>query len=91
MSQYAKQQPSDGEIITHCGHLEKEVGPHHFFGFGPELPEAQFTRPDGSKFSSRWMVLCQGCFNAHGANPSSCIRADSVWIGDEPAIKEILH
>jgi hypothetical protein len=83
---FAKQQPIDGEIVTHCGHLENK--PHHFFGFGPDLPLMTFTRPDGSKFPSRWMVLCKKCFNRHSDAPEKCIRADSMWVGDEPAIKE---
>jgi hypothetical protein len=83
-----EQQPKDGETVLHCGHKDKEFNPHHFFGFGSELPEVEFSRPDGTRGKSRWMCLCQACFNLYSENPEACIRADATWLGDEPAIEK---
>jgi len=85
---YAKQQPSDGEVVTTCGHSTSGRAPYHFFGFGPSLPVADFVRPDGTHFESRWMILCDPCFRRHSEDPGSVIRADFVWKGNEPEIRE---
>ena len=83
MAKFTKQQPRDGETVMHCGHIENS--PHHFFGLPEEIG---FTRPDKSIGKSRWIVLCQPCFNLHAEHLETCIRGDAQWIGNEPAIKE---
>jgi hypothetical protein len=79
---FAKEQPKDGDTILHCGHLERK--PHHAF----KMPSSQFTRLDGTRGESEWMLLCQDCFNAHADEPQVCIRADSIWKGDAPEFRE---
>jgi hypothetical protein len=88
MSKFSKNQPKDGETILHCGHLETK--PHHFFAFGDGniIVSVNFTRPDGSRGEATWMVLCNQCFAIHQTEPEKAMRADAIWIGDEPAIKE---
>jgi hypothetical protein len=82
MRKFAQMQPKDGETVLHCGHIE---GTHHFFLLSHEMV---FSRPDQTRGSSRWLVLCVACMARHGDNPGAAIRADSVWQGDRPAIME---
>jgi len=81
---FAKNQPKHGETVLHCNHVM--VAKHnHFF----MIPETVFTRPDGSTGKSKWIVLCESCFLTHANDPTKCIRGDSSWKGDEPAIKDV--
>lgn len=82
---WAKQQPNDGETITHCGHLDAQR--HHFF-MTPDGQPMKFSRPDGTVGESRWIVLCHDCFDRHADNPLACICGDSVWDGNDPFIRE---
>jgi hypothetical protein len=85
---FAKLQPRDGETVLHCGHLDSV--PHHFFAMsdGNNVAGINFTRPDGTAGTATWMVLCSSCFSSHANEPERCMRADAVWRGHEPAIKE---
>ena len=90
MSKFTKVQPKDGDTVLHCGHLENK--PHHFFATSDpsrsKIIGMPFTRPDGTCGVAKWMVLCQSCFPKFCDTPHQAMRADSQWIGDEPAIKE---
>jgi len=89
MSKFTKSQPSDGDTILHCGHLENK--PHHVYAMSDpskSIVGCQFTRPDGTKGVAKWMVLCSQCFDVYFAAPEKAMRADATWIGDEPAIEK---
>lgn len=87
---FTKLQPKQGDRVMHCGH--HEANNHHFFCLVTEQgAEIIFTRPDGSLCASRWIALCDACFRLHGEHPESVIRADGVWQGDEPSIKQVIN
>ena len=75
---FAKDQPKDGDIILHCGHMD--VKPFHFYKFEAPLP---FRAPDGSTGFSSWVVQCANC---HAKPDGPHVAAHDTWMGDEPAI-----
>jgi len=87
---FTKVQPSDGDTVLHCGHLENK--PHHFYAMSDPSQKIirgiMFTRPDGTTGLARWMVLCSRCFEVYFDSPEKAMRADATWIGDEPEIRE---
>lgn len=99
---FLAEQPEDGEIILHCGHLGPEHGEKwHWIKVeaGSGVP-AEFSRADGSVGRSRWVCLCSTCHRrqlvelphlvgvANIAALAAFIHNDGVWRGDEPAIRE---
>lgn len=79
---FTELQPKDGDLIAHCGHTA-DSPPHHFF----KVDGARLQRPDGSWFEPSWFVLCSSCFAEHRHHPHMALRGDSIWIGDEPEIR----
>jgi hypothetical protein len=100
---FLTEQPRDGEIILHCGHLEPEHGEKwHWIQVEGPAPgdKAVFERPDGSLGYSRWVCLCATCHRrqlvelpdldsiADVAALGAFIHGDGVWRGDAPEIRE---
>ncbi len=83
MTKFSKLQPNDGETILHCEHAL--TGHAHFYYIGVQ----SFMRPDRSNGEARFIALCDSCHATFRDNPMSCVNRDSVWTGDEPAIKEV--
>lgn len=88
MSQWAKYQPKDGDLILVCGH----GGSAHYHWFalnsdddGNPIP-AQFRRPDGSEGEATWACLCDECNTIHLENPATAITSERIWMGDDPFI-----
>lgn len=82
---FTEVQPKQGEKVVHCGHLRK--GRHHFFQVQGKL---EFIRPDGTKGTASWAVICDDCHKLHPGQPEKVICADGTWIGNTPIIEEIL-
>jgi hypothetical protein len=82
-TKWAKDQPKDGDVILHCGHL-RPGGNEHWFHVDPGMP---FTRPDKTTGVARWIIGCPACAAAADYDASKIkIRSDATWIGDEPFI-----
>lgn len=82
MKKYATNQPKDGDRVAHCGHLDAEDAPFHFFVF-----KATYTRPNGMLVKTKWLVCCNDCFKATGGEPTIVpVRGDFVWSGNAPII-----
>lgn len=85
MKNYANLQPKDGDRVAHCGHIDHDDAPHHFFMF-----HATLQRPNGVLVKVRWLVCCDSCFKeAGGDDLSVLVRGDFVWTGDAPIAEAI--
>jgi hypothetical protein len=83
---FTKDQPKDGDLILHCGHLSQRVPrPAHWFKYGTPL---QFERPNGTRGQAEWFASCESCFVKHGEKIATRARGDSVWTGDAPIIEK---
>jgi hypothetical protein len=79
---FTAQQPKDGEVICHCGHIDEPK--YHFY----KVISLGFRRPDGTTGKADWIVVCDSCFLLHPDSPEKVIRGDSIWKGDEPIIED---
>lgn len=79
---FAKQQPTHGATIMHCGHIDD--GKMHWFQY--ETPIG-FMRPDQSRGEAEWFAACEACFIKHGKKAVNFVRGDGVWTGDGPTIE----
>lgn len=69
--------PADGAIILTCGH-HGEGRSWHWWHFSGE--PIGFTRPDGTKGESNWIVACDSCYVKTGGDPGKLeIRGDGTW------------
>jgi hypothetical protein len=78
MKSFNKHQPKDGDIVMSCGHGNEL----HAYKY-PSM--VGFTRPDGSKGRSEWLVVCQKCHDMcekTGRIPNAA--HDVIWKGNEP-------
>ena len=89
---YTEEQPTDGETVLFCSHVhldEGELLTTHWFRF-PEI--VTFRRPDGLTGRTRWLFLCEVCFDASRGQPGpECVGGDGMWQGDAPVIKQHPH
>lgn len=89
MSQWAKYQPKDGDLILVCGH--RHASKYHWYSLediddnGNPMP-IQFKRPDGSEGEASWMCICDRCNTVYAEKPSLAIRGERTWMGDDPFI-----
>lgn len=83
---FATRQPKDGDVILICEHDGART--YHWWAFEPE---ETVKRNDGAVFKAQWMVLCEGCFAKHPANPKEALRRDFCWVGNDPAVKKFLQ
>lgn len=84
MGKWHKKQPSDGDVVLHCGHLD-HGSDMHWWRYEPR--KMSFRRPDGTQAEARWQVACVDCFDRAAGDPQRItIRGDAVWEGDEPVI-----
>lgn len=87
MGEWHKEQPRDGNIILHCGHVgDARSGASHWWKFPSPV---SFHRPDGTQGLSEWIVSCQACNDAADGDAAKiAIRGDGKWNGDAPIIPE---
>lgn len=81
---FAPIQPSDGDLVAHCGH----EGRHHAFRFAEpvELQEpARCDDPDCPN-SVSWYVCCDECMPM-AMSGSFLIASHASWKGDEPEFR----
>lgn len=71
----------DGEPVLACAHAKNKGSKGHFYGTGDPI---ECVRPDGSKVSAKWIILCSDCHERNLGDPLPFISADYLWIGDEP-------
>lgn len=82
MSEWAEQQPKDGDTLLTCGH---EVGHYHFWKFPGGI---DFRRPDGTIGEAEWLCACEACFTLSGGEALRVpVRSDATWRGDAPVIR----
>jgi hypothetical protein len=80
---FTEQQPKDGDVVLHCGHLKDKC---HFF----KVPQLRFRAPNGEAAEAEWIVLCEECYNKNPYPKSLAdfpIAGHSTWVGDEPEIE----
>jgi hypothetical protein len=77
-----KEQPANGDVLLHCGHLEKSMRWYLFD------PPTRVGRPDGSIIKAKWVAICTVCLAKPHADVRELARADGIWQGDEPVINE---
>ena len=82
---FTEKQPSAGEVILHCGHIDQEAGPHEWSRWEGE--PMRFTRPDGTTGKAHWFAECRACFQERNFGDNLMVRGDGIWLGDEPIIK----
>lgn len=83
---FTEQQPTEGDCVLHCEHVKEVAGlAAHFFSLGAGQP---FMRPDGSKGSAQWIVICDHCYVLFPKSPMDAVSGDSLWVGNDPVIKK---
>lgn len=94
MTDFAENQPLDGEPVFHCAHLNEQPNGHnprgHFFfipGRGLTVVTADFV-----KHTANWVILCEDCFSKvdhRNALPSfkELIGGANIWSGNAPVIR----
>lgn len=83
----ADEQPKDGELIVHCGHLRAKT--HHWWHPPEPVP---MSRPDGSKVKVNWLMACEPCFiAAEGELLKINFTGEVEWCGNAPLIKVDLN
>lgn len=75
---YAEQQIMDGELVLHCGHLQRKMHAIHANG------EIMFTRPDGSTGIARWILQCEEC--VEDKLREFLIKGEGIWRGSDPEL-----
>jgi hypothetical protein len=80
--QDAHKYPRGGDRVAHCGHIDEkgrgQVG-IALFQWQGSAP-VSLVRRDGSRFTVRWLMLCERCFARHALDPSTCpLNGDFVW------------
>lgn len=80
---FTKQQPKDGDIMLHCGHINADR--HHFFKI---VGDNEYWRPDGTKVKPQWIISCHACFTTAGGNGMKIpIQAEVIWDGNDPIVE----
>ena len=81
MTEVSARQFKDGDLVLHCGHLERPM--HAFIPPGDEQGY-EFTRPDGTTRVAAGIVQCDECVSSPDA---PIIRGECIWQGDVPLFK----
>jgi hypothetical protein len=65
--------PAPGDVWS-----DPEGGSHYYY-----LPPSgiEFMRPDGSRGTAMWMLLCDACFLKHGDHVHEAMERHAVRIG----------
>lgn len=79
-----KTQPTPGDVLLGCIHRPDPYDAHIF-----NIPEGlKFTKPDKTKGTAEWIILCDACFARYGAQPSHApISCDCVWKESDKPLK----
>ncbi len=69
-------QPGVGELVVHCEHI-----PHTKDVYTFEAPMMlKFTRQDGSKGESKWLMCCNACYVKANGDPAKLVLPkETVW------------
>lgn len=81
MTEFSARQFKDGDLVLHCGHVERPM--HAFIPPGDE-PAYEFTRPDGTPGVAAGLVQCDECVSSPHM---PVIVGESIWQGDAPVFK----
>lgn len=94
MTEFAAQQPAEGDVILYCAHsvlvdldsVTFKEGTHWYSA------EAPFTAPSGEEGVARWFVVCDACHRSLEGDPRRLARVPVVghctWRGSRPIIGE---
>lgn len=83
LGDFAKDQPKDGDLVLHCGHVPYTSQGHFWKG------NISFTRPDGSVGKAQWVIACPECFReSKGSVDNLVLLGEDTWVGDDPLIRE---
>jgi len=85
-SMAVNKQPEPGDILLGCAHAPDPHDGAHIF-----RAECVLFRPNGKNERSKWIVLCDACFQEHvvrlGGRPSDASLAfEVVWGENEPPL-----